>query len=151
MRGCWRRIRGVSLNEVMMTTAVITVVAAVATPKFAEASQRAREAALKYELQTLRKAVDQFNADTGGWPNNISDLIGTEAPQYLWLKGNVEEWGKRHYNGPYLGYGEKGSRFIPKDPVSSLPFKEYHSEGGRLRIFSSAKGKDLSGEEFSKY
>jgi type II secretory pathway pseudopilin PulG len=145
------RQRGISLGEVALTTTVIGGLTFAALPKLNEAKVRAKESALRYELQTIRKAVDTFNAETSGWPLVVSDLLGEKPPASFVYKGKEVAWGNRRWNGPYLGYGEKGKEFIPKDPVSGEPFRQSRTETGRLQVFSSAKGKDIDGTDFSTF
>jgi len=37
--------------------------------------QRAREATLKEDLFTMRKAIDDYYADTGAYPNELDELV----------------------------------------------------------------------------
>jgi type II secretory pathway pseudopilin PulG len=143
--------RGISLGEVTLATAVIGGATLLAMPKLNEAKYKAKESVLKYELQTIRKAVETFSIDTGGHPVLLSDLLREDAPSTFVVKGHEVRWGKRPWHGPYLAYGEKGSDYVMRDPVSEQPFLQRRNEKGRLQVFSSAKGKDTDGKLFSDY
>jgi type II secretory pathway pseudopilin PulG len=145
------RRRGITIGEVAITTTVIGALTVAALPRFTQATQKAKESALKYELSTIRKAIDTFNADTGGWPTELSDLLGEYAPRSYFYKGKEVIWQKKTWQGPYLGYGEKGADYIPKDPVSISPFVQVRADNGRLKVFSSAKGNDMDGHAYSGY
>jgi type II secretory pathway pseudopilin PulG len=140
-----------TLSEVLISTTIVGAVAMVATPKFIEATKRAKESALKSDLQTIRKAVDQFNADTGGWPESISDLLGDQPPKSWFRNGKAIEWKEAKWNGPYLGFGEKGPEYVPKDVISQKPYRTQRLESGKLKIYSSMTGLDTNGKKFEDY
>lgn len=140
-----------SLPEVVISTGIIGSAVFVAMPKYKEATQKAKEASLKQELTLIRKAVDQFNADTSGYPDSIEDLTREEKPTFYFYNGNRQEWGDQKWSGPYLAFGEVGAGKQKNDPVSEQPYKLVRSESGRLKIFSSAKGRDLTGVPFGRY
>jgi general secretion pathway protein G len=59
----------------MMTVVVIAgILATLAEPSFQGAVLKAREAALKQNLFTLRDAIDQYKADRGKYPPGLADL-----------------------------------------------------------------------------
>lgn len=61
-----------------MTVVVIAgILATLAEPSFQGAVLKAREAALKQNLFTLRDALDQYKADRGKYPPALTDLTGT--------------------------------------------------------------------------
>ena len=55
--------------------AIIGILAAIAVPAMKDAPQRAREAALKEDLFTLRSCLDQFHADRGRFPTSLDELV----------------------------------------------------------------------------
>lgn len=145
------RSRGLSVSEIMISTAVIGTATVVAVPKFMHAAQRAKESALKYELKTLRKAVDQFYIDSSGYPDTVTDLLQEEAPKDFWMNNKLMRWNPNvKWQGPYVAYGENHVS-DPLDPVSGKPFLTKRGKNGRLQIFSSAPGKDSEGKEFKTY
>jgi type II secretory pathway pseudopilin PulG len=152
MRPGWKRRRlGMSLPEVVISTGIIGSAIFVAMPKYKEATQKAKEASLRQELTLIRKAVDQFNADTSGFPDSIEDLTREEPPKFYFRQGERKEWGEQKWCGPYLAFGEVGAGQHKNDPVSDQPYKIVRSESGRLKIFSSANGRDFSGVPFGRY
>jgi type II secretory pathway pseudopilin PulG len=145
------RKRGLTITEIAISTAVIGTATVVAVPKFMHATHRAKEAALKLELRNFRKAVDQFYIDTGGYPDEVKDLLRESPPRSFWLKAKERAWNKSvEWHGPYMAYGE-GQLIEPKDPVSDLPFLTKRADTGRLQIFSSATGMDTEGKPFTSY
>jgi general secretion pathway protein G len=96
------RIKAFTLVELLIVVVVIAVIAAIAYPKFGNASQVSFESAAKAEIKVLRNASTQFQADTGAWPASLDDLTAASAPASgLDSNGNtipiVQGW-----NGPYV-------------------------------------------------
>jgi type II secretion system protein G len=67
--------RGFTLIELLVVMAIIALLASVAVPRYADGVDRAREAALKSSLTTLRDAIDQFSADRGRYPDSLAELV----------------------------------------------------------------------------
>jgi len=70
-----RRARGFTLIELIVVVAIIGILATIAVPAMKTAPQRAREAALKEDLYTLRSCIDQFHADRGRFPTSLEELV----------------------------------------------------------------------------
>jgi general secretion pathway protein G len=74
--GRWRgAVGGFTLIELIIVVAIIGILATIAVPAMRTAPQRAREAALKEDLFTMRSAIDQFHADRGRWPTGLDELV----------------------------------------------------------------------------
>lgn len=69
------KARGFTLIELIIVVAIIGILATIAVPAMRTAPQRAREAALKEDLFTMRSAIDQFHADRGRWPTGLDELV----------------------------------------------------------------------------
>jgi len=90
-----RSSRGFTLLELMIVIAIMGVLITIAQPNLKTTIIRAREAVLKENLYQLRDALDQFYADNGKYPAQLTDLV------------NQNDKGKS-----YL-------RDIPKDPFTN--------------------------------
>lgn len=82
------RQQGFTLIEILVVVMLISLMAAMVVPVVSHSVDMARESALKENLQVIRKALDDYLADTGRYPESLDDLV------------------KRRY-----------IRFIPEDPV----------------------------------
>jgi general secretion pathway protein G len=66
---------GFTLIELIVVTALVMVLAAVALVGYQNSIVRAREAVLKEDLFRLRDAIDQYYADKNKWPQSLQDLV----------------------------------------------------------------------------
>jgi len=67
--------RGFTLLELLLVLVVISLLAALALPVVTGGISRARESTLKTDLQALRKAIDDYYADTGAYPGELEELV----------------------------------------------------------------------------
>jgi general secretion pathway protein G len=66
---------GFTLMELMIVMVIIGILAAIAVPAFNANVQRAREAVLREDLQTMRTAIDSYTADKEKAPQSLDDLV----------------------------------------------------------------------------
>lgn len=67
--------KGYSLIELMIVVAIIGILVALAVPSFQQSAVKAREAALKQNLHTIRTVLDQHYADKGVYPPSLETLV----------------------------------------------------------------------------
>jgi general secretion pathway protein G len=65
---------GFTLVELMMVITVAGILVTLAEPSFHQSVVKAKEAALKQNLFTLRDVIDQYRADKGQYPPALEDL-----------------------------------------------------------------------------
>ncbi len=66
---------GFTLIELMIVMAIILILTAIAVPAYQGAVRAAREAVLKEDLQTMRRAIDSYTADKQKAPQSLDDLV----------------------------------------------------------------------------
>lgn len=66
---------GFTLIELIVALTIISLLLAVAAPRYFHSVQRSKETALKQNLATLRDAIDKFYSDQGKYPDALADLI----------------------------------------------------------------------------
>ena len=66
---------GFTLIELMIVIAIMGILLTLAIPSFVGAIKRAREAALKEDLQTMRTAIDTYTMDKQKGPQSLDDLV----------------------------------------------------------------------------
>lgn len=81
---------GFTLLELLLVLFIVALLAAVAVPNVQTILIKSREAALMENLSVMRRALDEYHADKGQFPEELEQLVT-----------------------------EKYIRFIPNDPVSS--------------------------------
>jgi general secretion pathway protein G len=63
------------LIELLVTMAIIAALLAIAAPRYLGNVQKAKEAALKEDLATLRDVLDKHYADHGRYPATLVELV----------------------------------------------------------------------------
>ncbi|MCM3880653.1 MAG: type II secretion system GspH family protein [Vicinamibacterales bacterium] len=69
------RERGFTLIEMLIVITLIVVLAGIGLATYSTSVRRAKEATLKEDLFRLNDALDQYNADKGNWPPDMSALV----------------------------------------------------------------------------
>lgn len=69
-----RKQSGFTLLELMIVITIIFILIGMAAGRYDRAVQRAREAALHTDLQTMRNAIDNFTLDKQAAPQSLDDL-----------------------------------------------------------------------------
>lgn len=70
-----RAERGFTLIELMTVLSVVGILATLAAPSYQAASVKAKEAALRQDLFTMRDVLDQHRADQGKYPGSLDELV----------------------------------------------------------------------------
>lgn len=70
-----RREGGFTFIELMLVLAVMALLAGIAATVSMSKIRSSKESALKSDLATLRKALDDFYADNGKYPAVLQDLV----------------------------------------------------------------------------
>ena len=121
-----RNANGFTLLELMIVVSIIGILATLAVPSYQSSVVKAKEAALRQDLSTLRDVLDQHKADQGKYPPSLSALVGT-------------------------GY----LRGIPKDPFTgaTTTWQEITDpvDGGVVDIFSGSEFVGTNGTPYNRW
>lgn len=66
---------GFTLLELLVVMTIVGILAAIAVPVMKDSPQRAREAALRENLFTMRSSIDSYHGDKGGYPADLQTLV----------------------------------------------------------------------------
>jgi len=69
------RARGFTLIELLLVLLLVALLASLVAPVVTGGIQRARESTLKEDLYALRRAIDDYYADTGAYPAELEELV----------------------------------------------------------------------------
>ena len=123
--------RGFTLLEMVMVMTIIVVLATVGVVSYQHIQLKAKEEVLKQDLKTMRKLIDEYQADREMLPKSLEDLVTA-------------------------GY----MRDIPIDPITGAKdWTEDQGEDtisrdggqGLVDVHSSAQGTSSDGTPYSEY
>jgi general secretion pathway protein G len=66
---------GFTLVELLVVLSIIALLLTLALPRYFTSLERAKEATLKHDLNTVRDSLDKYFADNGKYPSSIDDLV----------------------------------------------------------------------------
>jgi len=115
----------------MIVISIIIILVSVALPQYQKTIMHARETMLRFDLDTMRKLIDQYAADKGKLPQSLDELVTS-------------------------GY----MREVPKDPITDnadwtivTGDDPYSTEGGTgvTDIHSSSSDVSTGGNPYSEW
>ena len=112
--GCMRDIKPFDINNLNDGADALS-------GAMARASRKAREATLMANLHQLRNALEQFQADTGLYPEKLTDLTLAKAnapTRGVDDQKKLVDLPAGAYQGPYLAGGGIGGTGIPMNPFA---------------------------------
>ena len=146
------RIRGFTLIELIVATAILVILTGLALPMARVAIKRERERELRHDLWELRDAIDRYKdaADRGAFQIKV----GSEGypPDLETLVNGVDVGGKkvrflrRIPTDPMTGNTDWGMRAMQDDPASD-------SWGGQnvFDVFTKSQGTGLDGTPYKDW
>jgi general secretion pathway protein G len=69
------RVRGFTIIELLVVMALIALLLTIATPRYLQSVDRAKESTLRESLFVMRDAIDKFRADRGSYPTSLNELV----------------------------------------------------------------------------
>ena len=125
--------RGFTLLELLVVCAIIGILATAAVANYRRSIVKAKEAVLEQDLYTMRTLINQYFADKGKYPSDLSGLV------------------ESHY-----------LQKIPKDPFTDssetwvteqaeMDEADITTEPGIANVKSGADGTSLDGKSYSEF
>jgi len=78
--------RGFTLLEIMIVMAIMGILITIAQPNLKLSIVRAKEAVLRDDLFQIRDALDQYYADNGKFPSQLTDLVNLSERSKSYLR-----------------------------------------------------------------
>jgi general secretion pathway protein G len=128
-----RRQNGWTLIELVIVMAIITVLASLATVGARNAVLLSREATLKEDLFRMRDAIDQYYADKGKYPSDLSALV---TDQYM-----------REVPLDPISNSRDTWQTVPAEPDPANP----SADPGIFNVKSGAEGTSLQGQAYTEF
>ena len=77
MQSCRQRRThwGFTLIELLVVMVIIATLLSIVAPRYFASVDRAREAALRTNLRTMRDAIDKYVADKSRYPDSVEQLV----------------------------------------------------------------------------
>jgi general secretion pathway protein G len=119
--------RGFTLIELLVVLAIVALLLSLATPRYFQAIDTAKETVLIENLRIARDTIDKFFADTGRYPESLDELV---EKKYL--------------------------RALPLDPITEsaaswvLEAPEDGDKGSVYNIRSGASGATRDGKRYAE-
>jgi general secretion pathway protein G len=144
--------RGLTLVELIVTVAILTILASAALPVVRFQVKRQNERQLRYDLWQMRDAIDkykdaadrgafQIKLDSQGYPPDLETLVNGEDVQ-----GKKLKFLRKIPVDPMTGQADWGLRSMQDDPDSD-------SYGGQsvFDVYSKSQGTALDGTKYSTW
>ena len=147
-----RREAGVTLVELIVTVAILSVLASAAVPIARFEKKREKERELRYDLWTMRAAIDRYKdaadrqliqtkVDSQNYPPDLNTMV-----EGVDIQGKKVKFLRRIPIDPMTGTDEWGERSMQDDPDST-------SFGGQslFDVYSKSDGTALDGTKYSTW
>ena len=66
---------GFTLVELLVVLSILALLLTLAVPRYFKNVERAKEATLRQDLNTIRDGIDKFYADNGKYPISLEELV----------------------------------------------------------------------------
>jgi len=144
--------RGLTLVELIVTIAILAILAAGAAPIARFKVKRDKERELHYDLWTMRDAIDKYKdaadksafqtkVDSQNYPPDLETLVNGVDVQ-----GKKVRFLRRIPNDPMTGKPDWGLRSMQDDPTSD----SYGGQSG-FDVYSKSQGTALDGSKYSEW
>lgn len=119
---------GFTLVELLVVLSILALLLSLALPRYFYGIQRAKEQALKQQLATTRKVLQEFYADQGQYPESLQELVDKHYLDKL----------------PWDAVLERNDAWVIVAPEQPLP-------GAVYDLHSAATGIAADGSEYSTW
>ncbi|MEM7202795.1 MAG: prepilin-type N-terminal cleavage/methylation domain-containing protein [Planctomycetota bacterium] len=142
LKSLWSRA-GFTLVELLIVVVILSILAAVAIPQFANSAEEARAANLQANLSVLRNALEYYKLQhRGAYPGYpvgggapTETLVGNQLLLASQADGSTAAIGTSGYDyGPYI------SEAVPENPVNGLSTVQVVADGATFPAADDSTG-----------
>ena len=119
---------GFTLIELIVVMTIVSLLLTLALPHYFKSMERSKETVLKANLASARDAIDKFYADTGKFPDQLSDLVNQKYLRTLPWDPIIESAGSWKISPPTEGqFGVVGNIFsgAQGNGTNKTPYSEW--------------------------
>ena len=128
-----RRQRGFTLIELLVVCAIIGILSAAAVANYRRSILKAKEAVLQQDLYTMRTLINQYFADKGKYPSDLTSLVDDHYLQAL----------------PKDPFTESSDSWVTEP--AEMDESDITTEPGIANVKSGAEGTSLDGRSYSEF
>jgi general secretion pathway protein G len=132
-QGSRRRQRGFTLIELLVVCAIIGILSAAAVANYRRSIIKAKEAVLQQDLYTMRTLINQYFADKGKYPADITSLVEAHYLQAI----------------PKDPFTESADTWVTE--AAEQDEADISTEPGIANVRSGADGTSLDGRNYSEF
>jgi general secretion pathway protein G len=123
-----RKNLGFTLIELIVVMTIISLLLTLAAPRYFRSIDKSKETVLKANLVATRDAIDKFHADSGKYPQQLSELVDKRYLRTL----------------PWDPITESSDSWVLVPPVDG-------QDGGVYNITSGADGTGADGVPYAEW
>jgi general secretion pathway protein G len=128
-----RHQRGFTLIELLVVCAIIGILSAAAVANYRRSIIKAKEAVLQQDLYTMRTLINQYFADKGKYPSDISALVEDHYLQAI----------------PRDPFTDSADSWVTEEAEQDE--SDITTEPGIANVRSGADGTSLDGRSYSDF
>jgi len=127
------RQRGFTLIELLVVCAIIGILSAAAVANYRRSIVKAKEAVLQQDLYTMRTLINQYFADKGKYPADLTALVDDHYLQIV----------------PRDPFTESSDTWVTEE--AEMDESDITTEPGIVNVKSGAEGTSLDGRSYAEF
>lgn len=144
-----RSEQGFTLLELLVVMTIIGILASIAIPALRDSPQRAREAALREDLFTLRSTIDSYHGDKGYYPPDLATLVSDGYMRQIPVDPMTKSRDTWVVELEQLEAGDESTSATPGGTSATAPPEP--TTPGVIDVHSGSEAKALDGSVYKEW
>ena len=144
-----RSEQGFTLLELLVVMTIIGILASIAIPALRDSPQRAREAALREDLFTLRSTIDSYHGDKGYYPPDLATLVSDGYMRQIPVDPMTKSLDTWVVEMEQLEAGDESTSATPGGTSATAPPEP--TTPGIIDVHSGSEAKALDGSVYKEW